>query len=317
MTHKILLVDDNCANLYLLETILKKCGYDVDSAKNGAEALELAKKSPPGLIISDILMPVMDGFVLCQQCKSDERLKQIPFIFYTATYTDPKDEKFALSLGAERFIIKPQEHKELERIVRHVLEDYEKKTLIPSKKPLGEEMEVLRQYNEVLFRKLEKKMVDMEQNTTELKKAEKQIQEQSKALKQKNIALAELLEHVTIEKEELTKKITSNLEKMVIPKLYRLKDKLSLPQKRLFASIEKSIKDISSGFGMKITNKAIALSKRELEICSMIKEGYKNKEIAQELYLSVRTIETIRKNIRKKLKIRNKNVNLESYLKSL
>ena len=71
--------------------------------------LEKAHADPPDLIVSDILMPVMDGYTLCRQCKSDEHLKQIPFIFYTATYTEPKDEKFALSLGADRFVLKPQE----------------------------------------------------------------------------------------------------------------------------------------------------------------------------------------------------------------
>ena len=151
----------------------------------------------------------------------------------------------------------------------------------------------------------------------EQKEAENRVQEQSKILEQKNVALSELLERITAEKEELAKKITSNLEKMILPKLNRLKHKSSDSQKRLFASIEKGIKDLSSGYGLKVTGKTAALTRRELEVCSMIKEGYKNKEIADELYLSPRTIETIRKSIRKKLKIRNKDVNLESYLKTL
>src|SRR5262245_42100037 len=106
---KILIVDDQERDLYLLKTLLGAHGYQVVEAVNGAEALRFATANPPDVIISDILMPVMDGFSLCREWKKDEELRDIPFVFYTATYTDPKDEEFALSLGAARFIVKPVE----------------------------------------------------------------------------------------------------------------------------------------------------------------------------------------------------------------
>src|SRR5690242_19375212 len=110
--NKILIVDDQEQYLYLLKVLLEGHQYQVVQASNGAEALELARVDLPDLIISDILMPVMDGFSLCQEWQKDERLRKIPFVFYTATYTDPKDEEFGLSLGAARFIIKPVETEE-------------------------------------------------------------------------------------------------------------------------------------------------------------------------------------------------------------
>jgi hypothetical protein len=95
----ILIVDDKEENLYLLQSLLTGQGYEVVSAIHGADALEKARLNPPDLIIADILMPVMDGFTLCRQWKNDKLLKLIPFVFYTATYTDERDRSFALNLG--------------------------------------------------------------------------------------------------------------------------------------------------------------------------------------------------------------------------
>jgi PAS domain S-box-containing protein/putative nucleotidyltransferase with HDIG domain len=168
---KVLVVDDNTDNLYLLEVLLKGKGFDVAMAINGAEALESAHMTPPDLIISDILMPVMDGFALCRKWKADEQLRHIPFIFYTATYTEAKDERFALSLGADLFILKPQEPKVWTEILEEIFK--EKHTAI---KPLGEEMEFFRQHNEILFDKLEKKMLDLETANQKLKENDDALQ---------------------------------------------------------------------------------------------------------------------------------------------
>jgi PAS domain S-box-containing protein len=161
MAKKVLIADDSSANLYLLEAMLKAYGFEVISAQNGREALDKARLNPPDLIVTDILMPVMDGYTLCRQWKSDDKLKHIPLVFYTATYTEAKDEAFALSLGADRFILKPKEPDIFMNIIKEVLEEKYKARQVLAK-PLGEEMEFFRQYNEILFTKLEKKMSDLE-----------------------------------------------------------------------------------------------------------------------------------------------------------
>lgn len=94
----ILSVDDNEENIYMLESLLSANGFKVVSARNGKEAMEKARAARPDLIISDILMPVMDGYSLCREFKADPELRSVPFLFYTATYTDPKDESFALTI---------------------------------------------------------------------------------------------------------------------------------------------------------------------------------------------------------------------------
>lgn len=167
----ILIVDDNSTNLYVLKSLLESEGMETITAKNGKEALAKAHSHPPDLIVSDILMPVMDGYTLCRHWKSDDQLKHIPFIFYTATYTEAKDEKFALSLGADLFIVKPQEPEVLINMLSKFLSA--QYVVKPAQlKPLGEEMEFFRQYNEILFSKLEKKMLDLETANQQLKMLE-------------------------------------------------------------------------------------------------------------------------------------------------
>ena len=166
----ILVVDDREENRYQLEVLLGGNGYQVVSVANGAEALAEARRQPPDLIISDILMPVMDGFALCREWKSDERLRSIPFIFYTATYTDQRDRDFALSLGADEFILKPEEPDNLLRFVREAVEAIRR---APSAAALTPEKAChLRQYNEELIRKLEDKMAQLEQSDRALQENE-------------------------------------------------------------------------------------------------------------------------------------------------
>ena len=159
---KILIVDDNPQDLSLLQTLLNKHGYGVTAAANGAEALEKARSERPDMIITDILMPIMDGFTLFREWKRDDRLKDVPFVFFTATYTDPTDEKFALGLGAERFIVKPQDQQVLLGIIEDVFSEHKAGRLVAPCEPQGDEAVSLREYNEVLIRKLEDKMVQIE-----------------------------------------------------------------------------------------------------------------------------------------------------------
>jgi PAS domain S-box-containing protein len=174
---KILIVEDKAESLYMLETLLKGSGYEVVSAKNGLEALEQLKKDTIEMIISDILMPKMDGFQLCRACKRDDTVRNIPFVFYTATYTDKKDEEFALSLGAEKFIIKPVDPDMFLKILEGVIEEHRKGVLVAPKKPIEKEEVYLAEYNKRLIHKLEKKMLDLENANKELKESEQKYRE--------------------------------------------------------------------------------------------------------------------------------------------
>jgi len=108
MTH-ILIVDDRGADRKPLKMLLERNGYRVTAAGDGVEALAAARRDRPDAIISDVLMPNMDGFVLCHAWMQDAELRTIPFIFYSANLTSPQDEHVAMTLGAARYLIKPLE----------------------------------------------------------------------------------------------------------------------------------------------------------------------------------------------------------------
>ncbi|WP_321471540.1 response regulator [uncultured Paludibaculum sp.] len=165
---RILSVDDNAENRYLVEVMAKAHAHEVVSARNGLEALDHLAKGPFDLIVSDVLMPAMDGFQLCRQVKADERLKRIPFVFYTATYTARQDEELGLALGASRFIMKPMEPDEFLAVVEQVMREGEAGTIVLPAVDLDDNGKSLSVYNERLVRKLEHKIQQLEAARNEL-----------------------------------------------------------------------------------------------------------------------------------------------------
>ena len=114
----ILVADDRHENRHYLQSLLVGNGFRVISAKNGEEALHAVKSEHVDLIITDILKPVMDGYMLCQKVQKEPSFASIPFIFYTASYTEPRHMDYGLSLGADEYICKPSDPEVLLKIIR-------------------------------------------------------------------------------------------------------------------------------------------------------------------------------------------------------
>ncbi len=103
----VLIVEDIPNVLELLEVTLRFKGYPVATARDGEEALEHIAKERPALVVTDILMPKLDGYALAYRLRTDPTTKDIPIIFISATYVTQEDKHFAMELGAARFIEKP------------------------------------------------------------------------------------------------------------------------------------------------------------------------------------------------------------------
>jgi len=117
----VLVVEDVPNILELLEVTLRFKGYSVITARNGQEALEKIDQQTPSLVITDILMPKMDGYALVHRMRANPRLSQIPIIFLSATYVAPDDREFAMRLGAVRFLEKPVDTEQFLLTVDEVL----------------------------------------------------------------------------------------------------------------------------------------------------------------------------------------------------
>lgn len=131
----LLIVEDIPHVLELLEVTLKYKGYKVTCAHNGKEALECVRKERPSLIITDIMMPKLNGFALAQRIRSDPKTQDIPIVFVSATFITPEDKQFAMSLGAVTFLEKPIDTQELLLTIGEILTG----TPINIPEPLSEE----------------------------------------------------------------------------------------------------------------------------------------------------------------------------------
>lgn len=173
---RILVVDDAAENRYMLSSLLER-HHEVLTAGNGREAWRILAREPVDLVITDILMPEMDGFQLCLQLRATPELATIPLVFYTATYTDERDEELALRIGAQRFIRKPVEPASFLRVIDEVLDSMAEFPPEEGTPPLEPSRDELKLYSQRLVAKLEEKMQALETEVRERKRIERELRE--------------------------------------------------------------------------------------------------------------------------------------------
>lgn len=167
----VLIVEDHEENRNLLKMLLEANGYRVTVAGDGLEALAAARRDQPDVIVSDVLMPNMDGFALCREWMQDDTLKAIPFIFYSATYVRIEDKEFGLAVGAVRYLIKPMEAQAFLGELRETLQQWAGKTAPARAQPL-DDLAVNALHKLALARKVEDKIAQLEATNRRLLESE-------------------------------------------------------------------------------------------------------------------------------------------------
>ncbi|HEX2199267.1 MAG TPA: EAL domain-containing protein [Burkholderiales bacterium] len=123
MAATILVVDDNRANREALASLLEVSGYEVARAAGARQALAQARAAPPDLVISDVLMPGMDGYVLARELRADAATSGVPVMFYTAYFAGQEAQQLAQAHGVARVLVKPSDNDVILRAVREVLDE--------------------------------------------------------------------------------------------------------------------------------------------------------------------------------------------------
>ena len=159
---KILIIDDDAGYSNILRELFAMEGYDVATAIDGDDGLRKILLERPSLVITDVLMPGMDGFQLLRAIRKNEELKDLPVLFYTGSYLDEEDQELAREIGVTRYLTKPMDPPRLINIVQEILGAQvpaTRRSALPA--PL-EEPTFLKLYNERLVSKLKGKILESE-----------------------------------------------------------------------------------------------------------------------------------------------------------
>ncbi|MBA4053872.1 MAG: hypothetical protein C0490_04095 [Marivirga sp.] len=169
----ILVVDDTESNLKLTKDIFELAGFAVITAEDGEMAFAILAEHRVDLVITDIMMPNVDGYLLCYTIKASDKLSILPVIIYSATFTSSSDELMAIETGADKFIRKPASMDVLVSAAKELLSISVKGTLKKPGKPNS--LKVTRLYNEGLVHKLELRNVEVEEAKVKLERSEARL----------------------------------------------------------------------------------------------------------------------------------------------
>jgi signal transduction histidine kinase len=292
---KILVVEDDESSRVLLCALLEAHDHNVMSASNGKIALEMVRQSIPDIIITDILMPEMDGYSLCREVKNDSNLQHIPLIFYTATYINEEDRKLGLLLGATKYILKPQEPKVLIELINEVIAEYAENKFSSPQLLKDSQFVLDRLHLEAVSRKLQQKAKDFEFVKEEKDKLSEKLVQLASEFHNINEALSDFTYSASHDLLEPLRKISSFSSRL--SEVYG--DNLDERQQAYLSVIEKSsrrmkkyIDDLSTF--AEITRVELVFEEINLEeVFSITQDKFASKIRASKAEFTLETLHTL------------------------
>jgi len=284
MAVKILIVDDESPFRVGIRCYLADEGYAIVEADRGPAALKIFETEKPDLVLLDLRMPKMSGLEVLRELRA--RSADVPVVMISGA-GEMSDVVESMHLGAWDFVLKPISDMRILREVVHKGLD---------------RLRLLRENQEYRVR-LEEMIA---QRTAQLATA-------NAALQRKTIALEEILATYQADSTRRTARIVERIDQFVRPLL----DGGIGARHELLTQFEAAISDATSESLDWMSQKLATLTPAELRVCEMIRRGMGSKEIATAIDISADTVETHRRNIRRKLQINNETINLSTFLRQL
>jgi len=325
----ILLVDDEEIILASLRWLLEKNNFMVTTATSGREAIDYLRSKRFDLVVTDLIMPKVDGVAVLKMAKS--RYPDIGVIILTG-YGDVSSAVETLKLGADDYLQKPCN---IDDLLSKARRNFEKQDLVAKLRDQNEQLnseiatrkateKKLQEARDNLERQVEARTAELSDTVNELKTVlktllvtEKELREKNRELYDTNTTLSTMLKRRDREHDDLRKEIASKTIGMVMPLLKKAQNQTTGSAKDYMETAQANLLNVFSEHSHDIALSNAKLAPRELQIIHYIRQDKTSKEIADLLDLSVRTIESYRENIRKKLRIKNQKKNLKKFITSL
>ena len=300
---RIMVVEDEGITAMRIQRSMEDMGYTVTSIViSGEEAIEKAEEDKPDLVVMDILLSgKMNGIEAAGKINSRFN---IPVVYLTA-YSDEKMIKTIKKTEPLGYIIKPFDERELRIVVEIAFYKHEMERR-------------LKEAKDELTEKVKERTAELQSTIERLQKTEKKLSIHAEELAESNTALKVLLRQREKDQKEFENNILSNIKHLIMPYLEKLKKNRRMSDELVYISIiESNMNDIVSPFSAKLSFQYMNFTPREIMISDLIKDGKQDKDIMEILNISFDTVKAHRKNIRKKLGINNKKINLRTKLLSL